>query len=178
MKTSRALPLLIALLIPASSALQAGQCKPTTTDMIDAEVRCTPAGINIGYYGDSGAKVACMESPEVRRVCGNDGRITRLRAYTTWYNRLKQFEAACMTQGGVFNFQDPNFSEPTNESFCLPAQPEVGGNMFEEPMCNYRSLCPAVTVVCEFPCGRSHAESHPGVEAQTVKASPFVPSSH
>ena len=72
-------------------------------------------------------------------LCGPDGRLTRLRAYTAWYNKLKQFQDSCAAQGGTFSYQDPSFAEPQNESYCLQAVPEVGSSMFEEPLCNYRS---------------------------------------
>ena len=128
-------------------------CQPTQTSIIEAEARCVDsAGISIGLIGEEGVKVACMEDRQVQGLCGPDGRLTRLRAYTAWFNKLKQFEDSCTTGGGTFAFQDPNFKEPQNESFCLQAVPEVGSNMFEEPLCNFRSSCPAVAVVCDRPC--------------------------
>jgi hypothetical protein len=93
-----------------------------------------------------------MENKQVQGLCGPDGRLTRLRAYSSWYNKLKHFQDSCTGEGGTFAFQDSAFSEPQNESYCLQAVPEVGASMFEEPLCNYRSVCPAVTVVCERPC--------------------------
>ena len=133
--------------------LAAGQCEPHQMAIIDSEARCVEeGGINIGYNGDDGVKVACMESKQVRSLCGPDGQLTRLRAYSAWYNRLKHFEDACAHEGGTFSFQDATFTEPQNESYCLQATPEVGSNMFEEPLCNYRSVCPAITVVCDHSC--------------------------
>jgi hypothetical protein len=131
----------------------AGQCVPHETHVIDSEARCVDnGGISIGFTGDDGVKVACMEDKQVRGLCGPDGRITRLRAYTAWFNKLKQFQDSCAAQGGTFSYQDASFAEPQNESYCLQAVPEVGASMFEEPLCNYRSVCPAVTVACDRPC--------------------------
>ncbi len=137
----------------SSSLWAAGQCLPSESAVIDAEVRCVPqGGISIGIGDEEGAKVACMASKEVQGRCGPDGQLTRLHAYTQWFNKLKKFESQCAAEGGTFSYQDPNFIEPADESFCLQAIPEVASNMFEEPLCNYRSLCPAVAVVCERPC--------------------------
>jgi hypothetical protein len=131
-----------------------GQCLPDEKALIESEVRCfSGAGLDIGYLADDGLKVACMENKQVQSACGPDGRLTRLHAYSAWFTNLKQFEAKCNESGGVFAYGDPNFSEPQNESFCLQAQPEVGTNMFEGSLCNYRSICPSVAVVCEHPCG-------------------------
>jgi hypothetical protein len=142
---------LMAVLL-SGSAWAAEQCVPNKTGVIDSQVRCVAdGGINIGI-DEEGAKVACMASKEVQGRCGPDGRLTRLHAYTTWFNKLKEFESSCTSQGGTFSYQDPNFIEPQDESYCLQAIPEVGSNMFEEPLCNFRSVCPAVTVVCEKPC--------------------------
>jgi hypothetical protein len=129
------------------------QCAANESKVIDAEVRCVDqGGISIGMAEDEGIKVACMANKEVQGRCGPDGRLTRLHAYTVWFNKLKDFENSCAAQGGAFSFQDPNFIEPADESFCLQSIPEVGSNMFEEPLCNYRSVCPAVTVHCDRMC--------------------------
>jgi len=137
----------------SSSLWAAGQCLPHETAVIDSEARCVDnGGISIGFNGDDGVKVACMEDKHVQGLCGPDGRLTRLRAYSAWYNKLKHFEDSCVGEGGSFSFQDTAFVEPQNESYCLQAVPEVGSSMFEEPLCNYRSVCPAVTVSCERPC--------------------------
>jgi hypothetical protein len=149
-------------------------CKAPEKTTIDAELKCFPsAGKNIGYYGDGGAKVACLQDKDVARICGPDGRVTRLHAFTLWYNKVKEYEAECADKGGVFNYQDPRFVEPTDESFCLQAQPEVGANMFEEPLCNYRAMCPSVAVVCSFPCETRRTVFHPDPESQTAAASPY-----
>jgi len=129
------------------------QCVPDQTKVIESEVRCVDqGGISIGIGEEEGAAVACLASKEVQNRCGPDGRLTRLRAYTSWFNNLKQFESSCTAQGGTFTYQDPSFLEPQDESYCLQAVPEVGSSMFEEPLCNFRSICPAVTVVCERTC--------------------------
>jgi len=152
----RALIFLTTVLV-AGPLWAAGLCAPHETSVIDSEARCVEnGGISIGFTGDDGVKVACMEDKNVRSLCGPDGRLTRLRAYTAWFNKLKQFQDSCAAQGGTFSYQDPSFAEPQNESYCLQAVPEVGSSMFEEPLCNYRSLCPAVTVVCDRPC-REHS---------------------
>jgi len=131
----------------------AERCEPKGSAVIDAQARCVDqGGISIGIADEEGAKVACMASKEVQGRCGPDGRLTRLHAYTLWFNKLKQFENRCAAEGGTFAYEDPNFAEPQDESFCLQAVPEVGSTMFEEPLCNFRSICPAVTVVCEKPC--------------------------
>ena len=65
-----------------------------------------------------------MTSKEVQGRCGPDGRLTRLHAYTQWFNKLKQFENHCAAEGGTFAYEDPNFAEPQDESFCLQAVPE------------------------------------------------------
>jgi hypothetical protein len=144
---------ILASVLLTRSLWAAEQCQAHEATVIDSEARCVEdGGINIGYTGDDGAKVACMEDKQVRGLCGPDGGLTRLRAYSDWYNKLKQFQDTCSVQGGTFAFLDTNFVEPQNESYCLQAVPEVGSNMFEEPLCNYRSVCPAVTVTCERPC--------------------------
>jgi len=145
--------LILAPIFLASSVWATGQCLPHETRVIDSEARCVDnGGIDIGFNGDDGMKVACMENKQVRGLCGPDGSLTRLRAYSDWFNKLKQFQDSCAGQGGTFAFQDAAFIEPQNEAYCLQAVPEVGASMFEEPLCNYRSVCPAVTVVCERPC--------------------------
>jgi hypothetical protein len=130
------------------------QCLPHETSVIDEEAHCVDsAGISIADTpDDSGLKVACMRDQKVKSLCGADGQITRLHAYSQWFKKLQQFEDHCAADGGTFGFQDPTFAEPKNESYCLQAVPEVSSNMFEEPLCNYRSLCPAVTVICERTC--------------------------
>jgi hypothetical protein len=147
-------PFLLCLtLLTAGPLWAAGQCVPSQTTVIDAQARCVDqGGISIGVGDEEGAKVACMASKEVQGRCGPDGRLTRLRAYTVWFNRLKKFEDRCASSGGTFSYENPNFAEPQDESFCSQAVPEVGSNMFEESLCNFRSVCPAVTVVCERPC--------------------------
>jgi hypothetical protein len=143
----------LAAALITGSLWAANQCIPRESSVIDSEVRCVPqGGINIGIGDDDGATAACMASKEVQGRCGPDGSLTRLHAYAMWFNKLKQFESSCSSQGGVFSYQDPNFTEPQDESYCLQAIPEVGSNMFEEPLCNFRSICPAVTVVCDKPC--------------------------
>jgi hypothetical protein len=148
---------LIFLLAAVSLALpvQAGQqCLAHETAVIDSEAHCVDnGGIDINYAGDDGLKVACMENKQVQGLCGPDGQLTRLRAYANWFNKLKHFQDTCATEGGTFTFQDAAFIEPSNESYCMQAVPEVGSNMFEEPLCNFRSVCPAITVACERTCG-------------------------
>ncbi len=145
---------LVSCSILAAGILRAeGQCVPTQSKMIGSEVRCVDqGGISIGIGDEEGAKVACMQSKVVQNRCGPDGSITRLHAYTVWLDKLKQFERSCTAAGGTFAYQDPAFVEPQDESYCLQAIPEVGSNMFEEPLCNFRSVCPPVTVVCEHTC--------------------------
>jgi hypothetical protein len=141
----------VAFLAPALWASE--QCVSHETKVIDSEARCVDSGgISIGFTEDEGIKVACMQDPQVRGRCGPDGSLTRLRAYSSWFNKLKQFQDSCASEGGTFAYQDARFAEPTNESFCLQAVPEVGSSMFEEPLCNYRSVCPAVAVTCDRPC--------------------------
>jgi hypothetical protein len=137
-----------------TSLWSADLCVPEQTSVIDAEVHCIKdGGISIAKDSEEdGITVSCMEDSKVKQLCGPDGRITRLRAYTEWFGKLKQFEDQCAADGGTFAYQDPTFSEPKNESFCLQAVPEVNASMFEEPLCNYRSICPAVAVVCERSC--------------------------
>ena len=145
--------LIVAAALASGPLWAAGQCTPHEAAIIDSEARCVDqGGISIGISDEDGAKVACMASKEVQNRCGPDGRLTRLRAYTSWFNKLKEFEGSCTANGGTFTYQDPNFLEPQDESYCLQAIPEVGSTMFEEPLCNYRSICPAVTVVCERTC--------------------------
>jgi len=139
---------------PGAALAPGGPCGSRDSAVIDAEAHCVEnGGIDIGFFADSGAKVACMENKQVQTQCGAQGRLTRMRAYSLWLGKLRQFEAACIGKNGTFSFDDPNFVEPQNENFCLPAQPEVSSNMFEEPLCNYRSLCPAATVTCRYACG-------------------------
>ena len=109
-------------------------------------------GISIGLSEEEGAKVACMENKTVQGQCGQDGQITRLHAYESWLTSVKKFEDSCTARGGTFSFQDPNFIEPQDETYCQQAVPEVTSNMFEEPLCNFHSTCPSVTVVCERSC--------------------------
>jgi hypothetical protein len=129
------------------------QCVASQSQLIESEARCVNQdGISIGLSEEEGAKVACMESKIVQNRCGPDGQLTRLHAYESWMSHVKKFEDACTAQGGKFAFQDPNFVEPQNESFCDQAIPVVTSNMFEEPLCNFRSTCPAVKVICELTC--------------------------
>src|SRR5438477_12845965 len=83
-------------------------CTPDQTGVIEAEARCVDeGGISIGLGDEDGAKVACMASKAVQNRCGPDGRLTRLHAYTNWYNHLKKFESSCTGSGGTFAFQNP-----------------------------------------------------------------------
>jgi hypothetical protein len=128
-------------------------CVPNQTQVIQSQARCVDeGGISIGIGDEEGAKVACMESKAVQNRCGPDGSLTRLHAYETWIKMVKNFEDTCTLRGGTFSYQDPTFLEPGDESYCRQAVPEIGTSMFEEPLCNYRSTCPAVTVVCERTC--------------------------
>jgi len=145
--------ILLAMILSTASLWAANPCAPRETRIIDSEARCVDnGGISIGFTGDDGAKVACLEDKHVQGLCGPDGRLTRLRAYTAWFNKLKQFQDGCTARGGTFSYQDPSFTEPQDESYCLQAAPEIESSMFEEPLCNYRSLCPAVSVVCDRSC--------------------------
>ncbi|MFA5975289.1 MAG: hypothetical protein WC859_03895 [Elusimicrobiota bacterium] len=134
------------------------RCSPEDKKVIGSEARCfDDGGIDIGYNGTNGAKVACMQDKRVQKTCGPDGRTTRLQAYSQWYAKVKQFESDCVSNGGIFSYEDPNFIEPQNESYCLQAQPEIGTDMFEDSLCNYRSICPAVAVACQNSCGNDTA---------------------
>jgi hypothetical protein len=139
----------------AVSAPLAGRelCVPHQTTAIEAEARCSPQeGISINVDPGNGTVADCLRDKHVQTICGPDGRLTRLRAYTAWLNQLKRFEDQCALEGGAFSFEDTDFAEPANESFCPPAVVEITSNMFEETLCNYRSVCPPVKVVCDRPC--------------------------
>jgi hypothetical protein len=118
------------------------------TALLESESRCAD---NDGIPTTSGGgKVGCFADPAVLNACGPEGRLTRLHAWSEWLRKLKDFQSQCAVKGGEFAFADPNFTEPSDESFCLAARPEVGNSFFEEPTCNFRSLCPAVQVVCQL----------------------------
>ncbi len=140
--------------VGAALPLRAGAlCGPEQKTVVESEVKCFPSGgVDIGYMSDEGVKVACMQDQRVKSVCGPDGQVTRLQAYRAWYSKLSEATAACHAKGGNIAFADPRFVEPTDETYCMQAQPEVGSNMFEGSLCNYRAVCPAITVVCEFSC--------------------------
>jgi hypothetical protein len=166
MKRSSLLVLL--LLLATGAASQAEQCRGDRQSVISSEAKCVDSGgINIDYYGDQGIKVACLSDKRVQSECGADGRLTRLHAFTDWMHKLKEFESGCLVQGGRFAFAEATFNEPADESFCLQSQPIVGNSMFEDALCNYRSLCPAVKVVCQFECGQGSEAFVPG-EAMNV----------
>jgi len=152
-----------------------GACRPEQSSVISAEDRCMDSGgIDIGYFSGDGLKVACMKNKQVQGTCGPDGSLTRLHAYAAWMTKLKQFQDSCSDKGGSFAYENSAFQEPQDESYCLQAEPEVGANMFEDSLCNYHSVCPPVTVVCNFPCGGSDpaaASYSPGeVDAATLAA--------
>ena len=155
---------------PRFARAAADQCVPEETAVIDSEAHCVDnGGIDIGESDSEGIKVACLESKRVQNTCGPDGRLTRLHAYTLWFNKLQAFQAHCMNEGGTFSYDDNAFVEPHDESFCLQAQPEISSNMFEEPLCNYRSLCPAIKVVCSVDCGaHSRTASYDGNPTSNV----------
>lgn len=137
----------------AQKSAPPASCVPEDKTVIESEVLCFKnGGLDIGYDAQDGVKAACMTDKRVQRVCGPDGRLTRLQAYRLWFDRLKRFEADCLANGGAFAYDDPAFSEPQDDSFCLQAQPEVGSNMFESSLCNYRSACPSVAVTCRYSC--------------------------
>jgi hypothetical protein len=159
--------LLAAVLMSLPAGLLAETCLDAKEAVISAEAKCVDTGINIDYYGDQGVKVACLSDARVRSECGPDGHLTRLNAFTTWMRKAKEFEAGCLTQGGSFAYAEPNFTEPVDESFCLQAQPIVGKSMFEDALCNYRSVCPAVKVVCHFEC-RSQSQARAVSDAMNV----------
>jgi hypothetical protein len=163
----RSLFLGLALMLSAARA-GADSCGGERQSVISSEAQCVASGgINIDYYGDQGIKVACLKDQRVQSVCGPDGQLTRLHAYNSWIRKLKEFEAGCHVQGGTFAFAEPNFTEPVDESFCLQSQPVVGNSMFEDALCNYRSLCPAIKVVCQFSCG-SGDEARRSAETMNV----------
>jgi len=151
--------LIILVLLPFGAWANCGNPEKI---LIGSEARCFEAGgVDIGYLSEEGIKVACMQDQRVRSVCGPDGQVTRLQAYRQWFSKLKEAEAACAASGGDLAFEDPLFSEPTNETFCAQAQPVVGSNMFEGALCNYTAACPTVTVVCEKSCKSDrHAASY------------------
>jgi len=154
------LPLLAAALA-AGPLLAAGPCVPSQTQDITAEARCVKSdGISIGIGEEDAAKVACLQSKKVQNLCGPDGSLTRLRAFQTWIKRLKQFEDSCAAKGGTFSYQDANFVEPADESFCSAAVPEIHTSMFEEPLCNFHSACPSVSVLCERECRDAVIPNH------------------
>ena len=106
-------------------------------------------------------KAGCFAEPGVQHACGPDGRLTRLHAWADWLRELRNFQDHCAEQHGDFAFADPQFTEPADENFCLPAQPELGSSFFEEPTCNFRSICPTVQVVCHMPCHDYNSASLP-----------------
>src|SRR5262245_14690594 len=117
--------LLLGVVLAVGPAWAERMCVPDQTEVITSEARCVDqGGISIGLGEEEGAKVACMESRAVQNRCGPDGRLTRLHAYTNWYNKLKKFENACSADGGTFSYQDMNFVEPADETYCLQAVPE------------------------------------------------------
>ena len=127
-------------------------CRPQQQSLIDAETHCTPAGIDIDYFHEHGIKVACLEDARVQRLCGLDGELTREKAFDLWQSRLQIFMSSCDNEGGVVAYDQPDFVEPTSSSYCLQAQPEVVVGAFEAQRCNFRSLCPAIIVSCQFFC--------------------------
>jgi hypothetical protein len=160
---------LIAMTVVLTPALGVGApkyCGPQEKAVIDGQAKCVASGgIDIGFLGEDGIKVACMEDKRVVRECGPDGRITRLQAYRSWYNNLQQFQASCASRGGTPKFEDPSFTEPTDESFCLQAQPTVGSNMFESALCNYQAICPSITMTCDFSCKKESIAAYNDTDA-------------
>lgn len=162
------------LLIPVLFPLAAqAVCGPAEKIEIDSEARCFETGVDISYMGEEGVKVACMQDKLVQKTCGSDGQITRLQAYRQWFAKLKQAENACFVRGGDFSYSDPNFVEPMDETFCMQAQPEIGSNMFEGALCNYRAVCPTITVICDMSCGGD--TKHTKVSLYEQQASIYPP---
>jgi hypothetical protein len=122
------------------------------TLMIRSEARCINSrGIPIKEVPDSQVKVACLRDPQVQKFCNQDGQHARLQAFRDWERQLIEFKDRCASVGGVFSFGMPGFEEPSDESFCSLAQPEISYNSFETPLCNFVSRCPPVPVTCLRP---------------------------
>lgn len=119
---------------------------------IAAEARCVDsAGIPIQEVPDNQVKLACLRDKTVQSQCNPDGHHARIQAFRSWTYQLADFRERCASVGGVFSFADPGFQEPSNETFCSAAQPEVRYNPFETPLCNFVSQCPNVAVTCSQP---------------------------
>jgi hypothetical protein len=142
------------LLLTAPFAAAQSRCGSMKSETIEAQAKCVDqGGVSVGgEEGDVSNTFSCLESKAVQNRCGPDGNLTRLRAFQTWLKKVKSFEASCTAQGGQFAYADPNFMEPTNETFCDQAVPETSSNMFEDSLCNFHSRCPAVKVICEPAC--------------------------
>lgn len=139
----------------ADIPLAEDSCRPRLETVIDAEMHCSADGIDIQYYRESGIKVACLENQRVQQRCGVDGELTRERAFDLWQNRLTEFSEQCGSSGGLVRYEEPGFTEPNSASYCLQAQPEITVGAFEAERCNFRSLCPAIIVACEYPCWKA-----------------------
>ncbi len=154
----RAWVLIIAGLFTDSSleAVRNTACGTTETKVIEAQARCMDkGGVSIGENIEGDATYSCLLNKDVQNRCGPDGSLTRLRAYQDWLKKLKEFESTCVTGGGTFAFGDPYFTEPSSESYCRQAEPEITSNMFEDTVCNFKSACPPVKVACEYSCSET-----------------------
>lgn len=145
----------LCLLVLAAAAPGRGEdalCAPPKETVIQSKANCTDTGVAIGVDTEESSAFACLSSKAVQNRCGPDGSLTRLRAFQTWLKKLHETEVACTSRGGTFTYEDPQFAEPTNESFCSQAIPDVSTNMFEDTLCNFHSSCPEVKVRCDRPC--------------------------
>jgi hypothetical protein len=124
--------------------------------VVTSEGRCVEGGgINIVDGSAESATLSCVTDNQVRNACGQDGQLARIHAFQHWLQGVKQFEDRCAAEGGTFAYANENFREPHQESFCSTPQPQTSSSMFEETLCNYRSACPPVEVVCRRTCERA-----------------------
>ncbi len=142
------------LVAPGMARASDKMCGSSQREMISAQARCVDqGGVSLGdSVEDDSSTFACLQSKEVQNRCGPDGSLTRLRAFQGWLKKVKAFEEDCTSKGGAFSYEDPHFMEPTSESFCAQAVPEISTNMFEDSLCNFQSACPEVKVRCETTC--------------------------
>ena len=148
------LPALFALLILAAPS-SAARCveAPDEFATLSSEGHCLEGqGIPVVDAMVESASLACVVDPQVRSTCGADGQLARVHAFKNWLNNARNFENHCAATGGTFAYSNPNFREPSQESFCNAPHPETSSSMFEETYCNYKSACPAAEVVCRHTC--------------------------
>jgi hypothetical protein len=146
-------------------------CVPNQAASIQSITHCTDEpGFAVFAGGDEISDSDGWKDTRIQNVCGPGGRLTRLQAWSSWLKQVQDFQDQCEVNGGEFAYMDSGFTEPKDDSFCLPPQLQKGYTSLEDPTINVIAACPAVHVSCRYTCNADKDETDPLLVQETTQA--------